>query len=65
MVGSPGLFQWRGRVLRDPEATGDGGYRVVDHETGDVVYATGTPPPSITEAAVSSSQGRSIASAEE
>jgi hypothetical protein len=37
--GSPGLFRWRGNVLRDPQRLADGSYVVVDHVTGAVVYA--------------------------
>jgi hypothetical protein len=36
---SPGLFRWRGNVLRGPEELEDGSYAVVDHATGALVYA--------------------------
>ena len=36
---SPGLFRWRGHILRDPEQLEDGSYVVVDAETGALVYA--------------------------
>ena len=42
--GSPGLFRWRGRTLRDPEQLADGSFAVLDHDTGALVYA-GVPPP--------------------
>jgi len=43
--GRPDLFQWRGRLMRQPEPLADGGLVIIDDESGEIVYKGFPPPP--------------------